>query len=131
MPPLLRAYPFPTHATRMAIARYKHYHRGLESGPAFAMQDYAKTFYKSKAWQSCRASYLKQARGLCEVCLRRGQYVPADTVHHIKHITPQNITDPTITLSFSNLMAVCRNCHAELHKSKKRYRVDKFGRVTA
>ena len=115
----------------MAIARNKLYHRGGLEAPAFVMQEYAKTFYKSKAWQACRASYLKQARGLCEVCLKRGQYVPADTVHHIKHITPQNITDPTITLSFSNLMAVCRDCHAELHKSKKRYRVDKFGRVTA
>ena len=113
----------------MAIARYKHYHRGLESGPAFVMQEYAKTFYKSKAWQSCRASYLKQARGLCEVCLKRGIYTPADTVHHITHITPKNIGDPSITLSFSNLMAVCRDCHAAMHRGQKRYKVDKFGRV--
>ena len=115
----------------MAIARYKHYHRGLESGPAFVMQEYAKTFYKSKAWQSCRASYLKQAHGLCEVCLRRGLYTPADTVHHITHITPQNINDPSVTLNFSNLLAVCRDCHAEQHRAKRRYKVDKFGRVTA
>ena len=117
--------------TRTAIARYKPYHRGLESGPAIVMQDYAKTFYKSKTWQSCRASYLKQARGLCEVCLRRGLYTPADTVHHIIHITPQNINDPSVTLNFSNLLAVCRDCHAEQHRTKRRYKVDKFGRVTA
>ena len=115
----------------MPIALYKPWRRGLESGPAIVMQEYAKTFYKSKAWQSCRASYLKQARGLCEVCLKRGLYTPADTVHHIKHITPQNIGDPSITLSFSNLMAVCRDCHAEQHRTKRRYKVDKFGRVTA
>ena len=120
----------PAHVTRTAIARNKLYHRGLESGPAIVMQEYAKDFYFSTAWRACRASYLKQARGLCEVCLKRGIYTPADTVHHIKHITPQNITDPTITLSFSNLMAVCRDCHAEMHRGKKRYKVDKFGRVT-
>ena len=131
MPLLLCAYPFPTHATRMAIARYKHYHRGLESGPAFVMQDYAKDFYFSTAWRACRASYLKQVRGLCELCLKRGMYTPADTVHHIKHITPNNINDPSITLNTDNLMALCRDCHAEIHKGVRRYKIDTMGRVTA
>ena len=97
--------------------------------PALLMQEYAKTFYKSKAWQACRASYLKQVRGLCEVCLKRGLYTPADTVHHKIHLSPKNINDPSITLSFDNLEAVCRDCHANLHKSEKRYKVDEFGHV--
>ena len=95
------------------------------------MRDFAKDFYHSQAWKSCRDNYLKQKHGLCENCMRRGIYTPADTVHHIVHLTPQNITDPTISLSTSNLMAVCRDCHAELHKGRKRYKIDKFGRVTA
>ena len=95
------------------------------------MQDYAKAFYKSKAWQMCRETYLQKRHGLCECCMKRGLYTPADTVHHIRHITPQNIGDPTVTLSHDNLMAVCRDCHAEQHRTKRRYKVDKFGRVTA
>ena len=94
------------------------------------MQEYAKSFYKSKTWQDCRASYLRQARGLCEQCLKRGMYTAADTVHHIVHITPANITDPSVTLDPSNLMALCRDCHAEIHKGGRRYSVDNFGRVT-
>ena len=117
--------------TRTAIARNKLYHRGGLDAPAFVMQEYAKDFYFSTAWRSCRESYLKQARGLCELCLKRGMYTPADTVHHIKHITPNNINDPSITLNTDNLMALCRDCHAEMHKGVRRYRVDAMGRVTA
>ena len=95
------------------------------------MQDYAKTFYKSKAWQACRESYLKQKHGLCEQCMKRGIYTPGVIVHHKKHITPKNITDPNVTLSWDNLELLCREHHAEMHKGKRRYKVDKYGRVTA
>lgn len=95
------------------------------------MKDYAESFYKSKTWQDCRAAYFKQARGLCECCLKRGVYKAGEIVHHKKHITPENICDPAITLSFDNLELVCRDCHAELHKERnaKRWNVDKWGRV--
>ena len=99
--------------------------------PANLMRDFAKDFYYSQAWRSARKAYLSKQRGLCENCLKRGLYTPADTVHHIKHLTPQNINDPKITLSESNLMALCRDCHAEMHRGKKRYKVDEFGKVTA
>lgn len=97
--------------------------------PYFIMRDFAKTFYKSKAWQNCRQTYLQKQKGLCEECLRHGLYTPADTVHHIVHITPENIDDPSITLNYDNLEAVCRDCHAMLHTKKKRYKVDDMGRV--
>ena len=53
--------------------------------------------------------------GMCERCFERGKLVPAEIVHHIVHITETNINDPSVTLSFGNLMRVCRDCHAELH----------------
>ena len=96
------------------------------------MEAYARAFYLSQAWRSCRESYLKKVGGLCERCLRKGQYVPAEIVHHKKHITPQNITDPRITLSFDNLEALCWSCHETEHKGKqRRYTVDSNGHVTA
>lgn len=95
------------------------------------MQKYAEAFYLGTAWRACRADYLKKAHGLCENCLAKGIYTPATMVHHIEHITPSNIDNPEITLSFNNLKALCRNCHAEAHAKAggKRYRIDGFGRV--
>ena len=62
------------------------------------MQQYAETFYKSFAWQQCRDSYARSVGYLCEECGAAGEIV-----HHIKHITPDNINDPNITLGFDNL----------------------------
>ena len=58
---------------------------------------------------------MRQGQGLCEPCLRRGEYTPAVIVHHKVHLTPDNINDPSITLDFSNLERVCRDCHAGEH----------------
>lgn len=94
------------------------------------MQDYAKQFYRSKVWQHCRDGYARSVGGLCEECLRRGLYHAGEIVHHKQPITPANIHDPAITLSWDNLELVCRDCHSALHRHRqRRYRVDKLGRV--
>ena len=96
------------------------------------MKDFAKRFYKSKAWQQCRAAYIKSVGGLCERCLEQGRYTPATLVHHRIEITPNNINDPNITLNWGNLQAVCRDCHAEAHTNRVvRYTVDELGRISA
>ena len=94
------------------------------------MREFAEAFYKSKAWQRCRDAYAKSVGGLCERCLQRGLYVPGEIVHHKIHLTPENISDPNVTLSWDNLELVCRDCHGDEHKKVlKRYTVDEFGRV--
>lgn len=95
------------------------------------MKEFAKKFYKSRAWQSTRLAYLKSVGGLCERCLKRGLYKPAEIVHHKVYIDEQNINDPAVTLSWTNLEAVCRECHEDEHyDGAKRYKVDEYGRVT-
>ena len=75
---------------------------------------------------------MKSVSGLCERCLARGLYVPGEIVHHKVHITPENITDENITLSFKNLELLCRDCHADEHRRvKRRYSVDESGKVSA
>ena len=75
---------------------------------------------------------MAHVNGLCEKCLARGLIVPAEIVHHKIWINEKNITDPSVTLNFENLEAVCRNCHAEEHsKRKKRFTVSADGKVTA
>ena len=85
-------------------------------------------FYKTQAWQDCRASYLKRQGGLCEVCLSKGIYTPAEIVHHKVHITAQNVNDPEVTLNHDNLQALCRECHGEVHGGR-RYKIDATGHV--
>lgn len=94
------------------------------------MKDFAEKFYKSKAWQSARASYAKSVGGLCEVCLKKGLIVPGVIVHHKVHVTEETIHDPEVLFSPENMMLVCRQCHSDLHaKRVKRYKVDELGRV--
>lgn len=77
------------------------------------MKEFAKTFYKSKAWQQCRRSYIAKRRmidgGVCEVCHQRIGYI----VHHKEHLTPDNINDPETTLNHENLSYECKQCHDE------------------
>lgn len=95
------------------------------------MKEYARDFYLSKAWRSTRDSYVKSVGGLCEDCLKKGIYTPCEEVHHIKFITPSNISDPNITLNWDNLVALCRECHKARHnKINRRFKVDEMGRVS-
>lgn len=81
-------------------------------------REFAKQFYKSKAWQDCRNAYFDSKFGICELCGK-----PGKEVHHKKHITPSNISDPDITLNWDNLQLLCSSCHCAIHeKSYEMYR---------
>jgi len=77
---------------------------------------WARKFYSSKAWQSCRNEYAKRRHHLCEDCLRRGIYKPGVIVHHKIELDPISIERPEIALSFDNLELLCRDCHAARHE---------------
>ena len=85
-------------------------------------------FYTTRAWRKARDGVLKDAGGLCQLCMSKGLIVPAVHVHHKKPLTPDNLNDPRIALDASNLIALCEECHAEQHRTK-RWRVDPTGRV--
>lgn len=80
-------------------------------------------FYTRKIWRKCRAAYLTEKSGLCELCLAKGLIVPAVEVHHKTPITPETVDDPDITLNHANLMALCEACHHEQH-THRRWRCD-------
>ena len=86
-------------------------------------------FYTTRAWRKCRQSVLDEHGGLCQICLSRGLIEPAVHVHHRVPLTQENINDPRITLDSANLMALCENCHAEQHKTR-RWRCDERGHVS-
>lgn len=96
------------------------------------MREFAEAFYSSKAWQDTRTAYKKSVGGLCEVCLEHGRYNAGEIVHHIIPLSPDNINNPLITLDWSNLQCVCRDCHGKIHdKKQRRYKIDSMGRVTS
>ena len=109
---------------------------------------FAKSFYSSKAWQTCRNEYAKKVHHLCENCLKQGIYKPGEIVHHKIEVTPLNINRPEITLNHNNLEMLCRECHKKRHehsgvgwkaynqrrreqrKARMRYKIDENGKVS-
>lgn len=75
---------------------------------------FAKQFYNSKEWQNVRSYILKRDNYLCVKCGH-----PAEEVHHIKHLSPSNIDDQSVSLNPDNLMSLCKDCHFETHKEDK------------
>ena len=77
---------------------------------------FAHQFYHSKAWQDVRSYVWDRAHGLCERCAERGEVKPADVVHHKVPLSVENVNDPGIALNPDNLIALCNECHTEVHK---------------
>lgn len=82
-------------------------------------KEFAKTFYNSKQWRRCREAYIAMRRsidgGMCESCHETTGYI----VHHKIELTPDNITNPDISLNFDNLKYDCHICHNKEGKENK------------
>lgn len=78
-------------------------------------KDWAEAFYKSARWKKCREAFIIGRMmidgGMCQRCGRQLGYI----VHHKIHLTPQNIDDPSVSLSLDNLEYVCKDCHDAEH----------------
>lgn len=113
----------------------------MSKSPTWRKTPFAKPFYHSRAWQDVRSFVLDRAHGLCERCLEKGVYKPADVVHHKVPLSPENMNDPDIALNPERLIALCDDCHTEVHQElgigamngpkpvKPRVGFDKFGNV--
>jgi len=61
--------------------------------------------------------------GICERCFQMGEFTPATLVHHKTHLTPENVDDPHVTLSYDNFQRLCQDCHAAVHSGQSAPRV--------
>ena len=88
----------------------------MSSKPTFAKStsesgyEAIRRFYKSDAWKLARAMKIASAGGICEKCGAVGE-----EVHHIVHLTPENIHDPEVTVNQKNLILLCKECHNKEH----------------
>ena len=95
------------------------------------MKPWAKKLYSSAAWKNVRGYVYIRDQYLCQDCLKNGIYKPAEEVHHIIELTPENGDDPNIAVNPENLVSLCRECHRARHGARpRRYNVDKDGKVT-
>ena len=99
-------------------------------------KDFSDWFYHTGAWKKTRAAYIKYCGGYCERCRKEVEagtrslqdMKPIAIVHHKKYLSPENINDPRVSLSFDNLEGLCEDHHNKEHKEKnKRYRFDANG----
>jgi len=74
-----------------------------------------KAFYNSALWEHMRQEVLKEQHHECQICKSRGLFAPAVTVHHIKFLRQH----PELALTKSNLMAICEECHFNIHHGSK------------
>lgn len=77
-------------------------------------REFSRSFYRSKQWKDVREYVIRRDKYLCQRCGR-----PAEEVHHIIHLTPENIHDNNIALSADNLISLCRDCHQREHVNDK------------
>lgn len=77
-------------------------------------KSWAAPFYNSRAWRKCRKAYAESKFFLCEVCGEAGE-----EVHHKIELTPDNINDPSVTLSWSNLQLLCHACHDKTKRPQR------------
>lgn len=93
-----------------------------------AKYDVIRKFYKSDKWKIARAIKIASANGICQECNKN----PGTEVHHIIHLTPDNICDPTITVNQDNLKLLCNECHNKVHgrfQGKAKYYFDEEGNI--
>lgn len=83
-------------------------------------QDRLHEFYVSKEWRKLRREVLAENHYECEVCKARGLYTRANHVHHVQYVRkhPRYALSKTYIFQckeYKNLMALCHNCHEEIH----------------
>ncbi len=88
----------------------------MAKSPTWRNTPFAKKFYHSKRWEGVRRLVWDRAQGLCERCKSRGVLKPADVVHHKIPLSPENMDDPDVSLNPDNLVALCHDCHTEVHQ---------------
>nr|WP_241960069.1 HNH endonuclease signature motif containing protein [Staphylococcus xylosus] len=85
------------------------YNKGLIDSDELTRK--TKELYKGKDWSKLRVMALNRDNHLCQMCIRKGVFTPADLVHHIIYVK----SDFSKALDLDNLMCVCSKCHNKIH----------------
>lgn len=75
-------------------------------------KDIAYRIYVGSKWRKLSKVIMAKYNYLCVKCGK-----PADLVHHIIPLTPDNYTDDNIVYNEDNLIPLCINCHNAIHSN--------------
>jgi len=73
------------------------------------------TFYSSKEWQNFRKVIMAERGMICEECGKLAYKEYDITIHHIKELTPENVSDVMVSLNPENVKLVHHACHNKIH----------------
>lgn len=85
-------------------------------------------FYDSPDWRRKRRATLKAQKYECQVCKSRGRYTRATIVHHVQRLRDRPdlaLADMDPETGRVQLMAVCKQCHDDIH-SDNLFRRNKY-----
>ena len=83
--------------------------------------------YNNTYYQKIRGYYMR-CHPWCERCLREGKYSPASDCHHVISPFEGNKTHEQkyeLLTNANNFIALCRDCHNEIHQSQEKTKKDK------
>lgn len=85
-------------------ARYNRYNK----------EDKIRQLRHTTKWRKLRLKILDKSKGLCYICYIKGEYKPAEHIHHIE---PAN---QRIDLFYdeANLIPLCEDCHVYVHRHR-------------
>ena len=75
-----------------------------------------------RAWKRIRDKYVSE-HPFCEKCFEKGVLVPAQEIHHILPLSEGGTHDK------SNLISLCKSCHAKIHADRGDYQGSKKNHV--
>lgn len=64
-----------------------------------------------RAWKRIRDKHAKE-HPFCEECFKKGIMIPVEEAHHIKALSEGGTHDK------SNLISLCKSCHAKIHAKR-------------
>lgn len=94
-------------------------------------KEFSRKFYDSPQWRRTRKAFIKYRQsidgGLCQMCREKSGYI----VDHVTELTPYNINNPDIALSFDNFQYLCHKCHTKktFRRQEERYTFDENGMI--
>lgn len=76
--------------------------------------------YSTAKWKSMRLAYLN-THPVCEICLQNDKISAAVDVHHKVSFTDfEGLKQLEMAFNPNNLMALCKECHTNIHLHEKR-----------
>lgn len=74
-----------------------------------------KSFYAHESWQQFRVAIIAQRGPVCQKCNKVIANSSDCILHHIKELTPENVSDYNVSLNPENILVVCHDCHDKEH----------------